>query len=37
VALAAVARGATVADAAAWAGVSKRTVDRRIADEAVVV
>ena len=37
VALPTVGRGATVADAAAWAGVSKRTVDRRIAEEAVVV
>lgn len=37
VALVAVARGARVADAAALAGVSKRTVERRLAEEAVVV
>src|SRR6266700_5701915 len=37
VALAAVARGATRAEAAARAGVSKRTVYRRAREEAVVV
>lgn len=35
--LRAVARGAMVADAAAFAGVSKRTLERRLAQEAVVV
>jgi IS30 family transposase len=37
VALAAVARGATQAEAAALVGVSERTVARRVAEEAVVV
>ncbi len=37
VALVAVARGATQAEAAALAGISKRTVTRRVAQEAVVV
>jgi transposase, IS30 family len=37
VALGEVARGSTHADAAAVAGISKRTVTRRVADEAVVV
>ena len=35
--LVAVARGATVADAAQLAGVSKRTLERHLAEEAVVV